>query len=194
MRFTVFACCLALGLPAPASAATTFFTTPALLKEFFPTSARVTYRKLTVSPEQAKALSERLGYKLPRREYVIFVALSGENTDGYAIVDDEVGQHEPITFGVKLTRQGTVERQEVMVYRESYGQEIVDPRFRKQFVGKGRSDPVRAGVDVDVITGATISCRSMAAGVRRAIALLEVLVLAPLRAPGQAAVLTAPKG
>lgn len=194
MRVTVLACCLALGLAAPASAATTFFTTSSLLKEFFPTSERVTYRKLMPSPEQAKALEERLGYKLRRHEYVVFVALSGENTDGYAIVDDELGQHEPITFGVKLSRQGKVLRQEVMVYRESYGQEIVDSRFRKQFVGKCGSDPVRAGVDVDVITGATISCRSMAAGVRRAIALVDVLVLAPLRAPGQAAVLTAPKG
>jgi hypothetical protein len=179
MRFHLFACCLALCLSGPARATTTFFTTPALLKEFFPSSERVTYRKLTPSPEQAKALQDRLGYKPTRREYVVFVALTGERVDGYALVDDELGQHEPITFGVKLSPKGVIERQEVMVYRESYGAEIVDPRFRKQFVGKSGKDPLRAGVDVDVITGATISSRSMAAGVRRALALLEVLVLSP---------------
>ncbi|HEY0839947.1 MAG TPA: FMN-binding protein [Vulgatibacter sp.] len=170
---------LAVVAPAAAQASATYFTTPQVLREFFPRSERVTYRKVAIGASHERALSERLGYRPARKEYVIFVAYTGDHVDGYAIVDDERGQHEPITFGVKLSPEGVVERQEVMVYREKYGEEIVDPRFRAQFVGKRASDPIRAGQDVDVITGATISSRSMAVGVRRAVALVDVLVLHP---------------
>lgn len=178
MRFVLVLALLALA-PTVAAASATYYTTPQILREFFPASERVTYRKIAVGAAQERALVERLGYRPARKEYVIYVAFTGEKVDGYAVIDDERGQHEPITFGVKLSPAGVVERQEVMVYREKYGEEIVDPRFRAQFVGKGPKDALRAGQDVDVITGATISSRSMAVGVRRAVALVDVLVLHP---------------
>jgi hypothetical protein len=179
----------------PARAAGTFFTTPQVLKEFFPKSQRVTYRKVKLGPAELAAVQGRLGYRPAKPEYVIFVATTGEHVDGYAIIDDELGQHEQITFAVKLSPAGVVERHEVMVYRESYGEEITDSRFRRQFQGKTAKDPVRAGVDIDVVTGATISSRSMAMGVRRALVLLDELILKPGALSGaQTAALSAPKG
>lgn len=169
-------------LPLPARAAATYFTTQQVLREFFPKSEKVSFRKVKLGPSELAALQDRLGYRPGKPEYVIFVATTGAQVDGYAIIDDEKGQHEQITFAVKLSVTGVVERHEVMVYRESYGEEIIDPRFRKQFVGKTAKDPVRAGQDIDVVTGATISSRSMAIGVRRALILVEELVLKPQRA------------
>ncbi|MBI3183299.1 MAG: FMN-binding protein [Myxococcales bacterium] len=169
----------ALASPVASRAASTYFTTPQILREFFPQSERVTYRKVSLTPAQQLAVSSRLGYRLPRSEYVVFLAFTRSQLDGYAIIDEERGQHEPITFAVKLSPHGAVERQEVMVYREAYGHEIVDPRFKRQFEGKSSRDEIRAGVDVDVVTGATISSRSMAIGVRRSVVLLEELVLKP---------------
>ncbi len=186
---------LFVGLSLPAWAAGNFFTTPQVLKEFFPKSQRVTYRKVKLGPAELAAVQGRLGYKPARPEYVIFVATTGEQVDGYAIIDDELGQHEQITFAVKLSPAGVVERHEVMVYRESYGEEITDSRFRRQFQGKTAKDPVRAGVDIDVVTGATISSRSMAIGVRRALVLVDELILKPGALSGaQAAAPSAPKG
>lgn len=185
------ALCAALVAPA-ARASGTYFTTPQVLREFFPKSERVTFQRLKLTPAQVDALKGRLGYAPPRSEYVVFVATTGGQVDGYAVVDEEKGQHELITFAVKLSPRGVVERQEVMVYRESYGEEITDPRFRKQFTGKRASDPVRAGVDVDVVTGATISSRAMAVGVRRVLALVDELVVKP--ATAAAAAPPAPRG
>jgi len=186
MRFlAILLLVLLSAAPRAAEAAGTYFTTAQVLKAFFPKSERVTYRKFALTEVQRSALAERLGYAPARPEYVIFVAMTGEHVDGYAIVDDERGQHEPITFAVQLSPAGVVERQEVMVYREKYGEEITDARFRAQFAGKSARDPVRAGQDVDVITGATISSRSMAVGVRRAIALVDELVLRPAALAGQ---------
>ncbi len=183
------------GVSLPAEAAGTFFTTPQVLKEFFPKSQRVSYRKVKLGLAELAAVQGRLGYKPTKPEYVIFVATTGEHVDGYAVIDEELGQHEQITFAVKLSPEGVVERHEVMVYREKYGEEITDARFRRQFQGKTAKDPVRAGVDVDVVTGATISSRSMAIGVRRALVLLDELILKPGALSGaQTAAPSAPKG
>jgi electron transport complex protein RnfG len=170
---------LGVAVSLPAQAAGTYFTTPQILKEFFPKSQRVSFRKVKLGPAELAALQGRLGYKPAKPEYVIFVATTGEHVDGYAVIDEELGQHEQITFAVKLSPEGAVERHEVMVYREKYGEEITDARFRRQFQGKTAKDAVRAGVDIDVVTGATISSRSMAIGVRRALVLLDELILKP---------------
>lgn len=182
------------AIPGTAAASATYFTTPQVLKAFFPKSERVTYKRLRLGEAERKRLADRLGYAPARPEYVVFVAMTGERIDGYAIIDDERGQHEPITFAVKISPAGVVERQEVMVYREKYGEEITDPRFRAQFEGKSGKDQVRAGQDVDVISGATISSRSMAVGVRRAIAIVDELVIAPAALSGNHAAAGSQKG
>ncbi len=165
---------------APA-AAQTFFTPRAILADFFPQSQGVTYRKFELSAELRARLEPRLGYPLPKPSYTFYVAKTGERIDGYAIIDEEMGQHLPITFAVKFSPQGAVQRQEIMVYRERYGDEVRDNRFRQQFVGKTPSDSLRPGEDVVAVSGATISSRAMALGVRRSLLLLDELVLQPQR-------------
>ena len=51
-----------------------------------------------------------------------------------------------------------------------------DERFRRQFVGKSGRDPIAANLDIVAVSGATISSRAMAVGVRRAVVLFEELV------------------
>jgi H+/Na+-translocating ferredoxin:NAD+ oxidoreductase subunit G len=40
-------------------------------------------------------------------------------------------------------------------------------RFRDQFLGKTAADPIVVGKDIDVVSGASISSRSIALGVKR---------------------------
>lgn len=162
-----------LGAEAVARAESRSFTTRSVLKEFFPDSDKVTYEVFKPTPSQRAALRKRLGYKLARKSYIFYVAKTGDDIDGYAFIDDQMGQHLPITFGVKLSRDGVVLRQEVMNYREQRGGEISDKRFRKQFVGKTVDDPIRANDDIDCVSGATISSRAIAVGVRRTVVLFD---------------------
>lgn len=150
-----------------------------VLQSFFPQSQRVSPRSIDLTAAQKQRLESKLGVALGKDHWVVFVARTGERIDGYAIVDDEMGQHQPITFATKLSPRGAVERLEIVVYREPRGDEVRDPRFRRQFEGKTAQDPIRLGRDIDAVSGATISSGSMAVGVRRAVALLEELVLAP---------------
>jgi Na+-translocating ferredoxin:NAD+ oxidoreductase subunit G len=166
------------GRPAPASAADVVYATPkSVLASFFPKSERVTYRTLTLDARVKARLTRRLGYTPARDSYTIFVALTQGKVDGYAVIDDELGLHQPITFATRLSTRGVVERVEIMVYREPRGDEVRDPRFRKQFEGKTAADPLRIDRDIDAVSGATISSASLSTGVRRAAILVEELGL-----------------
>ncbi len=159
-----------------------FYTPRTVLAAFFPSSKRVTYRQLALTPEVRQRLGVRLGAALPRESYTFYVALggaTGETVDGYALIDEASGQYMPITYAVKFSPKGEVERMEIMVYLEKYGSEVRDDRFRRQFVGKTLSAPLILGSDVVVVSGASISSRALVAGVRRSLFLLDELILHP---------------
>ena len=168
------------GQPAPARAepSEVVYATPkTVLASFFPKSERVTYRTLPLDARAKARLAHRLGYTPARESYTVFVALTQGKVDGYAVIDDELGLHQPITFATRLTSRGVVDRVEIMVYREPRGDEVRDPRFRKQFEGKTAADPLRIDRDIDAVSGATVSSASLATGVRRAAILVEELAL-----------------
>ena len=168
-----------LALPSSARAEGVYFSTRDLLADFFRTSKNVTYKKIDLTDELKQRLVKRLGYSPARRSYTFFVATTDKCVDGYALVDDEQGEHLPITFAVKLSPNGVVERQEIIAYREPRGDEVRDARFRQQFVGKSAQDPIAANLDIVAVSGATISSRAMAVGVKRAVVLFDELLRKP---------------
>ena len=168
---------LALLAPArPARADQVYYKTADLLADFFRSSQAVTYQKVELGGSQLERVTHRLGYTPARASYTFYVATSGGRIDGYAFIDDEKGEHLPITFAVKLSPEGKVMRQEVVVYREARGDEVRNERFRAQFVGKSASDAIDTSSDIVVVSGATISSRAMAVGVKRAVVLFDELV------------------
>jgi hypothetical protein len=153
-----------------------FWTKSALLTDMFPASDRVEPIELVLEGDLAVQAKEMLGYAPPLTTYTFYVARTGDHVDGYVLFDDQVGQHEPITFAVELSAEGAVLRQEIVVYRERYGSEVRAARFRGQFVGKTADDALVAGQDVMIVSGATYSSKAMAIGVKRAVVLGRLLL------------------
>ena len=150
---------------------------PAILHEFFPGADRIDTIDVAITPDLAARLKTRLGYVPVCAHYAVFVGRKGGRDLGYAVIDEEKGMHEPITFAVLVGLDGAVARQEVMVYREPEGDGVTSHRFTRQFVGKTIKDPIRAGVDITIVSSATISSNSMAVGVRRAVTIVDEAVL-----------------
>lgn len=174
-RSAVAAAIAGLLIALPAYAAT-YWTVPELMKSFFASSKRVTFKRITLPDTAAAEVASKLGAPTVKRDWVVYIGESDGRLDGYAIVDDEKGMHEPIDFAVRFTPSGAVERVEVLVYREAYGDEIRTSRFRSQFQGKTASDPITVGKDIDMVSGASISSRSMALGVKRDTLVLQAAV------------------
>jgi electron transport complex protein RnfG len=176
----IFSGLVALALMAstarPARADQVYYSSRDLLADFFRSSQAVSYKKVQMDAPELARVAHRLGYTPAKNSYTFYVATSGGRVDGYAFIDDEKGEHLPITFAVKLSPAGKVMRQEIVVYREARGDEVRDEKFRAQFVGKGAADPIDTGADITVVSGATISSRAMAVGVKRAVVLFDELV------------------
>jgi Na+-translocating ferredoxin:NAD+ oxidoreductase RnfG subunit len=96
---------------------------------------------------------------------------------GWFVVDDVVGKHEFITYGIGLSLDGHVVGVEVMSYRETKGDQIREASWRKSLAGKTLADPFKLDEDVPNISGATLSCRNVMDGVKRILALQKVALV-----------------
>lgn len=73
---------------------------------------------------------------------------------------EEIGKVELITAGFHVT-DGTMERMEILVYRESHGWEVRYPFFTRQFAGLQLDNKHRLNKDIDGISGATLSVNAI---------------------------------
>jgi Na+-transporting NADH:ubiquinone oxidoreductase subunit NqrC len=67
-----------------------------------------------------------------------------------------------------------VRRVEILTYRESYGGEIRNADWRKQFVGKNARSRLSLNGDIRNISGAKLSSRHVTEGIKRILATYEI--------------------
>lgn len=98
-----------------------------------------------------------------------------KTTDGsWLVIDEVVGKHEMITYAVALSPTGSILGVEILEYVESYGYEVAEPQWRKQFVGKTVNDPIKLNQDIQNIGGATLSSKHITDGVKRIVVLYDL--------------------
>lgn len=80
---------------------------------------------------------------------------------GYVFVDQASSKTAKFDYLVLFDSNLEIINSKVLVYREDYGGEIGSKRWLKQFVGMTGTDRVDHESNIDGISGATISVRSM---------------------------------
>ncbi len=157
-----------------------YLTPEEAAKLMFPDSDHIRNEVITLSPEQKKLIQERIGWNFPETSFDFFIGETKGKIDGWALIQNTIGKHKPMTYMVGVDPQGEVLNVEVLVYRESRGSEVRKKRFNYQYQGKTPYHPIRINRDIINISGATMSVRSMSAGVKRSLVLVEELFLKPL--------------
>jgi Na+-translocating ferredoxin:NAD+ oxidoreductase RnfG subunit len=171
MRLTLAA--VSAAALAPASAfAVDYLSAEQAAKLMFPEADRFEQREVTLDAAQMQALAAR-GVPARSARWPVQVAHQGTATLGVVVVDNVIGKFELITYAVGIARDGAVKQVEILSYRESHGQEVRLPAWRRQFVGKTSTSPLRVGEDISNISGATLSCSHVTDGVRRIVAVVE---------------------
>ena len=156
-----------------------YFTEDEAAKVMFPDSERIRRETLSLTAEQKTFVEEVIGWEFPETSFDVFIGESQEKIDGYALIQNTIGKHRPITYMVGVDSAGEVSNFEVLVYREARGNEIATKRFNYQYQGKNIADPIRINRDIINITGATMSVRSASAGVKRVLVLVNEFYLKP---------------
>ncbi|TKB67315.1 MAG: FMN-binding protein [Nitrospira sp.] len=149
------------------------------LKIMFPKSERVRKDTIKLNPEKKSLIEERIGWKFPEESFDVYIGETGAQIDGYAVVQNTIGKHKPMTYMVGIDHNGFVSDVELLVFREARGSEVRQKRFNAQYEGKSVLDPVRINRDIINITGATMSVRSMTAGIKRVLVLIDEFYLKP---------------
>ena len=146
-------------------------------KLMFPESDSIRSEVINITEEQKQLIVERIGWHFPESSFDCFIGETKGKIDGWAFVQHTIGKHKPMTYMVGVDPDGEVTNVEILVYRESRGSEVRKKRFNYQYQGKTIDDPIRINRDVINISGATMSVRSMSAGVKRALVLADELYL-----------------
>ncbi len=157
-----------------------YMTPEEAARSMFPKSDQIKSEVITLSTDQKFRIEERIGWHFPETNFDCFVGETKGHVDGWAFIQHTIGKHKPMTYMVGVDQQGEVFSVEVLVYRESRGSEVRKKRFNYQYEGKTAYDPIRINRDIINISGATMSVRSMSAGVKRVLVLAEEFYLKPM--------------
>lgn len=149
--------------------ATVYLSVEQAQQAIFP-GARFTHIPLALTGAQRSQMQERSGVREPFKSDRVWRASTG----GFFVIDEVVGKHEMIKYALGIAADGSVRQVEVMEYHETYGFEIRDAAWRRQFEGKTAASPLKLNQDIRNVSGATLSCKHVTDGVKRLLVLHEL--------------------
>jgi Na+-transporting NADH:ubiquinone oxidoreductase subunit NqrC len=157
-------------LSATTAHATVYFTADAVKKALFPGATRFIDQSVTLSKAQMTSIAKASGTRVTAAKVSVFEAQGAKGKLGTLFIDKVYGKHEFITYALALDSGGSVRGIEIMDYRESYGDQIRQAKWRAQFNGKRSGQALRIDKEIKNISGATLSCVHITEGVRRLLA------------------------
>jgi FAD:protein FMN transferase len=159
-------------LVSASASAQVFMTEQQALKAAFGPAGEVEREEKSIGPADRRVLSSS-GLRFHDSAVTFLVGKKSGTAGGYALVMNEIGKSEPITFMVVMSPDQRVIDVHLMVYRESRGGEVHEKRFLRQFRGKRVADSIQINNDIINYSGATLSSQAVAQGVKRALILLK---------------------
>lgn len=150
------------------------------VKVILPKSQHIRKEVIELTQEKKDLIEQRIGWKFPENAFELYIGETGNKIDGYAMVHNTIGKHKHMTYMVGVDAKGACSDVELLVFREAKGSKVGQKRFNSQYEGKTVSDPIRINKDIiNNITGATMSVRSISAGVKRVLVLVDEFYLKP---------------
>ncbi|MFT6337898.1 MAG: hypothetical protein ACI86M_002265 [Saprospiraceae bacterium] len=105
----------------------------------------------------------------------LFTVKSGGELLGYTYVGEAPSMKNVFDYAIVFSPDMEIINTKVLIYREKHGRQIGMKRWLKQFFGMTTSDRPKIGMQVDGISGATISATSMTDAVREVLASMSYL-------------------
>ena len=158
---------------APAHA-TEYLSVEQAQKTLFPEADRFVPAPVLLTEDQRDAISDKAGVKQRWEKQDVWRAEKAGQLLGWFIVDNVVGKHEFITCAAALLPEGKVKGVEILIFKETHGDEVREASWRKTLEGKTLADPFKLDKDVPNISGATLSCRNVMMGAKRLLVLQQV--------------------
>lgn len=165
----------ALVLGAEPATAKVFFSRNEALELAFPKADRIEDETVILESEQVERVQKLARGPLDSKLVRIYTGYRQGEVLGYAFIDVHNVRTHPEAFLVVLDPSGAVRTLRVLAFHEPL-EYMPTSRWYTQFEDKSLAESLRVGRDIHGIVGATLSAQATARGVRRALALYQVVV------------------
>ncbi len=141
----------------------------------FPDADRVEKRTHILEKEQVEAIEKLAKSRLESRLVTVHTGYREGRVIGYALVDIHIVRTLPEAFMVEITPTGEVGSLRILAFHEPQEYRPTDS-WLAQFDNRSLTRDLRIHGDIHGISGATLSARAVTKGVRRALALYEIVL------------------
>lgn len=142
----------------------------------------IAYQNDDLKLEEIKLTKKNLPSDINLKNDKILKILIEGKLKGYAYLGEAPSKERNFDFLIMFNREDlSIKQSKVLIYRESFGREIGSQRWLDQFNGMTpSSQAAKFGQNIDGISGATISARSMTIAVNNALKNMGLLQKADL--------------
>ena len=137
------------------------------LFSLYPENTDIRMNILQLDKGVKKEVENQVKQKFYRDKLYYWTISQDDTTIAYAFLDNVIGKSMPITFLVILNINGDIINTNVIKYREAYGGEVGNRGWLQQFVNRDNNSSYKIGGNIDGISGATISVKSMSKGIQK---------------------------
>ena len=152
-----------------------YLTRDAGLALAFGDSATVTTRTAYLDADQVEAIARRAVAPFSARRVTYYIGRAPDGTHlGHAYIETHRIRSLTETIMVVVDRKGRAARIEVLAFNEPEDY-LAPPGWRHLLEGADLDRPLAPGHDLPNLSGATLTARALAAGVRRQLAIHAIL-------------------
>ncbi|MGH7287072.1 MAG: FMN-binding protein [Myxococcota bacterium] len=175
MRSSAFALALLGLLVAAPAAAEVFLSQREALALAFPDADRIEKKSVVLDESQVRAVERLSGAELESKLVTLHQGFRGEELLGTALIDMHTVRTLPEAFLVVLSPDGRISGLRMLAFYEPSEYKPTG-RFLAQFDDRALGPELRLGGAIHGIAGSSLSSRAVTIGVRRSLALYQVLV------------------
>ena len=176
-RWIALALLCLVGAAAPARGEV-FLSQREALALAFPGADRVERKSTLLDAAQAQVVEELSGAPLESKLVTLHAGFRGDELLGYALIDVHTVRTLPEAFLIVLSPDGRVTNLRLLAFYEP-SEYKPGEHFLAQFDARTLDPELRLGGAFHGIAGASLSSRAVTTGVRRSLALYQVLVAQP---------------
>ena len=168
---------LCLGALPLTAKAKVYYSKSEALDSAFPGADRVDSRTIVLDDEQASAIESLAKAKLETKLITVYTGVKEGVIVGYAFIDIHNVRTLPEAFLIVLSPEGAIESLTVLAFYEPE-EYLPSKGWLAQFDRRVLDDQLRLSGEIHGIAGSTLSARAVTDGVRRSLAIFELLVKA----------------
>ena len=153
-----------------------FYAKDEALKLAFPEADRIETRTFILAEPQLKKAEQMARTRIDSKLFTFYVGRKKGETLGYAAIDSHIVRTLPETFMVVLSPEAEVRMAVILAFHEP-PEYLPSERWLEQFRGKELAPELWIGRNIAGIAGSTLSAHAMAQGIRKILALFQILII-----------------